>query len=581
LLWFTLSFAGITYVSPTGDDSSGDGTESAPFATIAKGIVTAGWMDTVLLEDGTYHEHNLVPSHGGTIASRFILDEDPGHIDACVVDGDSTGDPRGSVFYVEESAGSSQLALKGFTIIGGTGSPDRDGDAYRYGGAICVQREDAGGAKIQCRLDLQDMVFRNNYAKDRGGAIANAARITAKRCVFEGNSAGDYGGVIAATLSGYPTALWDFDNCTFSNNTAVTCDGGVFCGATSEGHAVCVLDSCTVNGNSCGRYGGVFHQGTDTARSCTFYDNYAQYGTILWSPTGYFENCRMYNNGDMDAGTENGLFGAPRFVGNKGCTMYGNEARTGAIMSQGSGRLTNCLIYGNTGDCVIGVGDTARLINCTIAGNNTDVFDISLPAPDRMVEMNSCIFLGRMYNGHQAEVAINYTLTDPYNLSYIHASSTGNLTGIDPLFVDTASGDYHLMSYSRLIDAGDPGLSYTFEPGDGGGRVNIGAYGNTEEAAVFSTDATMAFSPAALTFTAFRNEEVDAILQITNTGTDSMYVSSADSILTGHAALTCTGMSKTDEWLQPGHTLNVYLAFSSSSSQLPSKLLSKSSTSLN
>jgi hypothetical protein len=68
---------------------------------------------------------------------------------------------------------------------------------------------------------------------------------------------------------------------------------------------------------------------------------------------------------------------------------------------------------------------------------------------------------------------------------------------IDPLFVDPDHNDYHLQStvgsyhggswlpdpeYSLCIDAGDPESNFIFEPMPNGGRINMGAYGGTEEA---------------------------------------------------------------------------------------------------
>jgi len=73
--------------------------------------------------------------------------------------------------------------------------------------------------------------------------------------------------------------------------------------------------------------------------------------------------------------------------------------------------------------------------------------------------------------------------------------NSGNIS-TDPLFADSGSGDYHLMSrYGRYspnddawptdsltspcIDAGDPGLDPGREQKPHGGRVNMGAYGGT------------------------------------------------------------------------------------------------------
>jgi len=64
----------------------------------------------------------------------------------------------------------------------------------------------------------------------------------------------------------------------------------------------------------------------------------------------------------------------------------------------------------------------------------------------------------------------------------------------DPQFVDLGSDDYHLREeVSTSIDAGDPNSAYGNEPGANGARRNLGAYGNTADAAT-SLDAFVAIS---------------------------------------------------------------------------------------
>ena len=68
----------------------------------------------------------------------------------------------------------------------------------------------------------------------------------------------------------------------------------------------------------------------------------------------------------------------------------------------------------------------------------------------------------------------------------------GNID-LDPLFVDPYTEnindrDYHLLPSSPCIDAGDPISPWELEPTPNGARINMGAYGNTEEAAISRAD---------------------------------------------------------------------------------------------
>ncbi len=58
-------------------------------------------------------------------------------------------------------------------------------------------------------------------------------------------------------------------------------------------------------------------------------------------------------------------------------------------------------------------------------------------------------------------------------------------TAFDPMFVDTSNStpDFRLQQTSGCIDAGDPSFAYIQEPAPNGGRINLGAYGNTQWAA--------------------------------------------------------------------------------------------------
>ena len=59
------------------------------------------------------------------------------------------------------------------------------------------------------------------------------------------------------------------------------------------------------------------------------------------------------------------------------------------------------------------------------------------------------------------------------------------LTLDNPQFVNLATDDFHLTNQiSTSIDAGEPALAFPLEPSSNGGRIDLGAYGNTSQAAL-------------------------------------------------------------------------------------------------
>lgn len=79
------------------------------------------------------------------------------------------------------------------------------------------------------------------------------------------------------------------------------------------------------------------------------------------------------------------------------------------------------------------------------------------------------------YNAVYNAAQLYYGQATPFNGS-AHDVNT------DPRLVNAPAGDFHLLSDSPCIDAGDPVFDYSREPQPNGGRINIGAYGNTEQA---------------------------------------------------------------------------------------------------
>ena len=270
------------------------------------------------------------------------------------------------------------------------------------------------------------------------------------------------------------------------------------CGSSS-GAVVCSDNTharvswCVIASNSgpgvrrqSGSYGGVVR--------CIVRNNGGN-GVESWYCGVSIKDCTIFNNqgsGVWFTGTMPANSGAP--AGERGlrvshCTIYGNDAGSalggGVLCTQGANpHVDACTIVRNKaeqGAGVVSVDSEPSLRNCIIAFNEGNGVQ-ALP-DDAMGIISYCNVFG-----HPS--SINYAgVDDP-------TGEHGNISE-DPLFGDAAHSDYHLKSAagrwqrgswvndgvtSPCIDAGDPALTAGDEPTPNGGRVNMGAYGNTEHA---------------------------------------------------------------------------------------------------
>jgi len=175
----------------------------------------------------------------------------------------------------------------------------------------------------------------------------------------------------------------------------------------------------------------------------------------------------------------------------------------GVYSSESSPRIVDCVIsrnlartseifYGNgAGIYSYSAGRSVIVSNCTIAynsatGNGGGVFGSGLLA--------NCIVWKNMAH-EDPEVFGPAIIYSDVKGGY---SGTGNIN-TDPRFANAGSGDFHLKSQagrwdpneerwrtdevtSSCIDAGDPMTPIGQEPFPNSGRVNMGAYGGTDEA---------------------------------------------------------------------------------------------------
>ncbi|MGA2621198.1 MAG: right-handed parallel beta-helix repeat-containing protein [Thermoguttaceae bacterium] len=204
------------------------------------------------------------------------------------------------------------------------------------------------------------------------------------------------------------------------------------------------------------------------------------------------------------------------------CDTAGNYAAGILVSGKPSQQvlIENCLARnssqpgGGAGISVEG-GATATVQNCTVDGNAAYGIFVS-GAPGTQLHNNIVCAEGPNalaissdglaasdYNDLYATGGAWVGYWGGYQLTLAEWQTATGLDGDslsqDPLFADAVGGDLHLMSRSGryvpatdlwvadtadspCIDRGDPASDYSLEPPLNGGRINLGAYGNTDQA---------------------------------------------------------------------------------------------------
>ena len=195
------------HVATNGSDTTGNGSEAQPFATIQHGIDTASHGDTVLVHPGVYRENINFNGKNITVGSLFITTGNENYILQTVIDGNRNGHV---VTFTRGEAATAQLS--GFTITNGyahgASAPDTPG-----GGVFCnyssptlthlrvtgneADGEGGGLYFAFCSSSIRDVAITNNLSGTGGGGIRYSyGSVNLENVVVSHNSARLDGGGI-------------------------------------------------------------------------------------------------------------------------------------------------------------------------------------------------------------------------------------------------------------------------------------------------------------------------------------------------------------------------------------------------
>jgi len=415
----------------------------ADFSTIQAAIDDANDGDTVTVRPGRYtgEGNRDISFRGKGITVRSLDPNDPNIVHGTVIDADANQTDEHRCFVFANAEGPSSV-LDGLTITGGFTTSEG-------GGIRCIES---------------------------GPTIA--------RCCIEGNCALEGGGFYSN--KGCPNIL----SCTIQRNTA-RYGGGMSCYSGSLSVSYCrVLDNIAESG------GGLFavYSGVTAAYS-VFRGNQSYSTDYNFTGGGFFalmpfseisvEHCLFEANSTLaDGGGGLTVISCKAGAEISNCTFVGNGALSGAALSLRGGNsfhpiVRNCIVWGNIPSNDPGIYS----VNFGFCGRHYAYIDHSVLQADwdqlPLAQVTNCMVADPCF-------------ADP---GYWDPNGTPDDAN-DDFWVD---GDYHLKSQcgrwepnegrwtidevtSPCIDAGDPMSPIGLEPFPNGGRINMGAYGGTEEA---------------------------------------------------------------------------------------------------
>jgi len=313
-------------------------------STVQGAIDVAVDFDTVLVADGTYLENINYRGKSIVVASHFILDDDPAHIYATVLDGSAPSHADTASVVIIHNCVSSSTALLGFTITGGTGTVWLDphgAGLFREGGGVLSEFSSpiiqynrivgndaidetgivsAGGGGIRAGDGdpvIENNIIMNNRGRYGGGIVLNFAGGQIRNNVIAYNTGGeDFAGSGVWKYSG---TIATVENNTIVGNVSVLPGGGIYCWSADM-----TIRNNIIYGNVAPSQAQIrVLTGALTVEYNDVQDGYAGTGNIDELPLFYGDDLWVLNGSPtIDSGDPNISFNDPEDSGNPGFAQW-------------------------------------------------------------------------------------------------------------------------------------------------------------------------------------------------------------------------------------------------------------------
>jgi len=443
--------------------------------TFSDALDAAGEGDSLLVESTTIGLSTLNVTKAVTFSGAWT----GGFSGRDVVNSKTTLDLSGNILIL---AGAGETVIEGFVLENGTGSPDIVPRTGNFGGAVKIFNSTVKISHCEIR---QCQATGGSGFSGGGGVFAYGSYVTIEDSFIHDNTATFGGGVYLHNCTAIFTGNTIADNVV--TTSSVQPAGG---GIALEECGLVIMTGNTIDGNTGSREGGgVWAKNSNSV---------VVGGGVISNNTSSFSGAGIWafdSNFDLDGVTisrnvSSTFGGGLSFTDSSdavvsGCELLWNTALIGGGMYYSDGILSvrHNLFVGNNATSSGGAVYISGVAAGEMAGNtldrNSGLSGGGLVFINSPFEVYNNIVVNTTGHGVQcSSTPATLSYNDVWNSSgddYNGCAPGAGAVSLDPAFVDTTAGDYHLGVHSAGIDAGRPGAQY--EDPDGS-RGDMGWYGS-------------------------------------------------------------------------------------------------------